>query len=369
MLELTLEDITKAIAEATQQGIIAGLAAKAEKDAEDEKDKIKAGIITDPTKSIEEQLKGADRELAFFKALFAGDHNAIVTKALSEGTDSAGGYTVPTEFLARIIEKRKAMVSIRNLATVISMGSNSMEIPTEANDVTDYWVGENTAITASDPSFGQAILLPTLHTVLVKASRQLLADNNVNMLDYLARVIANRLRRGEDGKFVAGTGTAQPKGFRQYSISAGTSQASTSLAYDDLVNLMLALPEGYRETANGFITSDAGLGAIMKIKDDQGRPIIVMDAQKQGTNIYLFGKPVVVNNNIPSNLGTGTDETEIWFGDLSYYIIGDREDVSTEYSTVAGEAFEKHQAFLKVYHRLDGRLTMTEAMTLIDGVK
>lgn len=371
-MEMTAEDLIKAIAEAAEKGVTKALDAKLEKEAEDKKGELKAknksGIITNPEKSVEDQLKGVDREIAVVKALITRDHEAMISKALSEGTGSAGGYLVPEEFRNRVVEKQKALVSMRTLATVMPMTSDTMHLPTEGTDVTDYWVTENSDITASDPAFGEAVLLPTLHAVLVKASRQLLADANLSVVDYLAKIIANKLRRGEDGKFIVGTGTNQPKGIRQYSISAGTSQAGAALAYTDLVNLMLALPEGYRETANGFITSDSGLGAIMNIKDSQNRPIIVHDVQNQG-KLTLFGKPVLVNNNIPANLGTGTDETEIWYGDLSYYHIGDREDLATEVSTEAEDAFKKHQVHIKTYHRVDGKLTMTEALTFIDGVK
>ena len=312
-----------------------------------------------------EELKGIEKELKFFRALVSRDDAAL--KDLSEGTDSAGGYTVPEEFYGRVIEKMKAVPSIRKLATVIPMNSDKLNIPVEGNEMSFYWPTENNAITASDPSFGEVELTPNLLAGLVKMSRQLVEDSGVNILDYLAKIIAKGLLREEDSKFTGGSGTGQPKGFRQYNITNTDAQAGASLAYTDVVNLFFLLGEGYRDNGT-FTTSDTGAKALASIVDTANRPVFIIEASEDGLH-RLFGKPLMINNNIPENLGTGTDETELWFGDFSYYMVGDREGISTEYSTQAGDAFAKHQGWLKVYKRVDGKLAFEEAMAYLSAVK
>ena len=83
----------------------------------------------------------------------------------------------------------------------------------------------------------------------------------------------------------------------------------------------------------------------------------------------ILGRPVLEQNDIPTNLGAGTDESEVFLGDLSYYLIGDRQSMETETSTEAGDAFVNHQLWMKVVERLDGQLSQTEAFHLLTGVK
>lgn len=310
-------------------------------------------------------LKGVEKELKFFKALVSRDEVAL--KDLSGGTDANGGYTVPEEFYGRVIEKMSATPSIRKLATVIPMNSDKMNIPVEGNEMSFYWPTENNAITASDPTFGEVELTPNLLAGLVKMSRQLVEDSGVNILDYLARIIARGLIKEEDSKFTGGSGTGQPKGFRQYTVTQTDSQAGATLAYTDVVNLFFLLGEAYRDNAV-FMTSDNGAKALASIIDSANRPVFIPEASTDG--LYrLFGKPLMINSNIPSNLGVGTDETELWFGDFSFYLVGDREGVSVEYSTQAGDAFAKHQGWLKVYKRVDGKLAFVDALAYLDAVK
>lgn len=351
--EISLEQLTDLV----QDAVASAVAKNQEVTAKAVADKAGEDVIS--------ELKGVEKELAFVKALLTGD--SVNAKALSEGTDSAGGYLVPEEFANRILEKQRDIPSVRSLSTVINMNTDKMNVPSEGTDMTFAWTAENATISASDPSFGEVELTPNVLAGLVKLSRQLADDNSVGLLDYLARAIARGVNEAEDLAFTGGSGTGQPKGFRQYTISQSVAQAGGTLVYSDVVNLMYTLPSAYRNRAS-FMTSDAGAKALASIVDGNSRPIFVPAPDAKGF-ATLFGRPVYINDNIPSNLGGGTDETELWFGDYSYYLIGDRAGIATEYSTEAGEAFEKHQGWLKVVKRTDGKLAYTEAMAKLTAVK
>jgi len=50
-------------------------------------------------------------------------------------------------------------------------------------------------------------------------------------------------------------------------------------------------------------------------------------------------------------------------------LVGDRQSMSVETSTEAGDAFSKHEMHIKVIERLDGQLSQTEAFVLLSAVK
>lgn len=331
------------------------------------KSEMKEMVPTTPGASADDAIKGVEKEIAFFKALVKNDETAL--KDLSEGTDSAGGYVVPTEFYGRVIEKQKHLINMRRLVNVVPMKRDKMDVPTEGNDVTVYWPGENTAATASDISFGNPQLEAELVVALTKASRQLLEDADLDVLDYLARIFARALSKEEDRVILTGSGSGQPQGIRNASISASFSQAGATFTYDELVDLMMALPAAYRENRENlaFVTSTSGVKRLMKIKDADSMPVFIQKPDERGFRT-VFGIPVIETAHIPSNLGAGTDETELWFGDWSYYNLGDRNDFATEYSTQAGDAFAKHQGWLKGYKRIAGKVAISEAFVYADAV-
>src|SRR5574341_121121 len=64
-------------------------------------------------------------------------------KALSEGTDSAGGYLVPVEHSNKLIEILSAKTAVRAAgATVIPMISDTLQIPSQTGGATAYWVAD-----------------------------------------------------------------------------------------------------------------------------------------------------------------------------------------------------------------------------------
>ena len=83
----------------------------------------------------------------------------------------------------------------------------------------------------------------------------------------------------------------------------------------------------------------------------------------------ILGRPVLEQNDIPVDLGGGSDESEIWFGDLSYYLIGDRQTMEVESTTQGAGTFEYHQVAMKLIERVDGKLGQTDAFNKLTAVK
>jgi HK97 family phage major capsid protein len=303
---------------------------------------------------------------AFLKGMADGD--AAVLKDLSEGVDADGGYLVPTEFYKQLTEKKYHFANVRRYATVIPMNSDKMDLPVEANTVSVNWTTELATITQSDPTFSIITLAANMLAGISRQSRQLLADAALNeaIQDYVVRIFGRALALAEDTAFIVGSGTGQPKGVRTYTISQSVAQAGASLVDSDIVNLEYTLPIQYRKEAV-FIMHDTRRKLISNLRSTDGKKLHPEIDDKD--NPTLNGYPVVISNDLPTNLGGGTNESEIFFGDLGYYYIGDRQQMFAEVSTQEGTSFEKHRAAIKVGERLDGQLSLTNAFAKLTAVK
>ena len=152
----------------------------------------------------------------WFKGTIVGDQssaqwckdNGVQTKALSEGTNYLGGYLVPPEFSTDIIDLREQYGVARRVARVVSMASDTLTIPRRVGGVTAYFVGEASAITASDKAWDQINLVAKKLGVLTLWSSELSEDSMISIGDDLAGEIAYAFSQKEDECYFNGDGTS-----------------------------------------------------------------------------------------------------------------------------------------------------------------
>lgn len=100
-------------------------------------------------------------------------------KALSEGTDSAGGYSVPNIVMPRILD---AMVPASSLlqagAGFVPLDKGAKTATTAVTDTLPVaaWRDELGSIAESDPTFRAVVATPRSLACIVRISRELLAD-------------------------------------------------------------------------------------------------------------------------------------------------------------------------------------------------
>src|SRR3990172_12321732 len=179
------------------------------------------------------QMTKEEKIAKFFTAVVTGDN--VTAKDLSEGIGADGGFIVPVEFRAVVIEKLLKEAVIRPRATVLPMSRDRLEIPKDATGVKVFWKGESVPLTQSDPTWGQLVLNANKLTGLSKMSRELFADAAVGVVDYITNLYARTFASEEDKKFMTGAGTTEPKGIRTYTFAQTLPQAAASLTADDLI--------------------------------------------------------------------------------------------------------------------------------------
>lgn len=267
----------------------------------------------------------------------------------TKGTNSAGGYTVPQDFGDKVIQYLKYFCQVRDFATVITT-ENGQSLPFPTNDdVTNLAAitAENSAVSATDTTFGQTSLSAYNYKTLMSISIELLQDSKFNLEDFLASKMGERIGRAQEVDFVTGDGSSKPTGI-VYSATNAVSNWTTT--YANLVSLFYSVDIAYRSKAI-WLMHDQTAAGIRGLVDDVGRPLWnMMSAFDGGTIDTLFGRPVIISNSMDYS---GTSKKVIVFGDPTDFYVRDVGSVEIVKST---ERYFEYQlvAFL-AYLRSDSK--------------
>jgi len=308
----------------------------------------------DPRIPVQERMKN------FFAAVLFGKNveDEAVKKALSEGTDAAGGYLVPDEFRAEIVKRAPELSELYPHVRVIPVSSDTGKIPKLSTDISLSWdEAENAAFDEADPVFGQLSWSIHRMNAVTKSSRELVNDSNPNIVNVLNELFMEAVATERDKMIAIGDGSSQPKGIYSEtgldSVSVGG-----SITYAKLVEIKYKLKGKYQRNAR-WVMNSTSVQRIVSLVDNNGQPLISNALLVNGAPTIL-GKPFSVQDDLP-------DHT-IFYGDLSRYYWFDREKMGIEATNVGGDAFIKHQVWIKVWERCDGKITLTEAFVKGTGI-
>ncbi|MEU0797167.1 phage major capsid protein [Amycolatopsis sp. NPDC005961] len=277
-------------------------------------------------------------------------------------TGSAGGYTIPPGFLVRITETLKAFGGIMNAAEVITTDTgNGIQWPTfDGTAQAGQILGENTAETALDLAFGQKTLGAfTYSSRVVQVSLQLAQDSAFNLDEFVARQLGIRIGRAVAPHLATGTGSGQPEGLFTNATTGktGTTGQTTSVIYDDLIDLIHSVDPAYRAGGNcQFVLADSSLKVIRKLKDSQGRPLWEPSLQA-GAPDTILGYGYVVDQGVAA---MAANAKSIGFGDLrSAYVV--RQVTGGQMLRLAERYAEALQVGYLAFLRLDAKPNDTAA--------
>ena len=322
-----------------------------------------AAITNRPAQTQEPEKTGrssSEYQAAFWKSM-RSKTSFDVQNALQVGTDSEGGFLVPSEFERTLVQALEEQNIFRQLARVITTASGDRKIPVVASKGTASWVEEEGTIPESDDAFGQVSIGVYKLATVIKISEELLNDSIFNLEQYIAREFARRIGTKEEEAFFTGDGSGKPTGIFAASGGAGvgvTAAATTAITFDEIMDLYYSLKSPYRRNAV-FVTNDATVKAIRKLKDGNGQ-YLWQPAVTVGEPDTLFGRPVRTSSYVPT-IASGAKV--LAFGDFSYYWVADRQGRSfqrlNELYAVTG------QVGFKATQRVDGKLILAEAIKVL----
>jgi HK97 family phage major capsid protein len=253
------------------------------------------------------------------QALQAGFRQAGELRAQST-TASAGGYTIPVDTAAGIIEAVSLIGGVRPVAEILTTSSgNTINMPTvdDTGNAAEI-VAEGSTSSDTDLTFGQKSIGAFMYRTRARASFELLQDSIIDMDALINRTFARRLYKGSNAHFTTGTGSGQPNGIVTASALGYTAAAEGQIAFDDLIELEHSVDPDYRDGA-AFMLNDGTLRSIKKIKDDQSRPLFLPGYDLRAPDTIL-GYRIALNQDMATVQGAAKS---VLFGDMSAYTVRD----------------------------------------------
>lgn len=278
---------------------------------------------SDVTKNEVEQKAMAHKQ-AFEKFVRKGNDTEL--KSLSVGTDADGGYLVPEEMSSEIVKAVYESSPLRQLASVQTISTDTLEMITDLGEMTSGWVAETAARTATNTAqIGK--LSFSVHELYAnpQITQKLLDDAAFNMEAWINQKVSEKFARAEATAFISGDGSAKPKGILAYTAGTGTGEVEqiaaaddVTIVGDDLVNLQAAVKEAYQANSV-FLMNRSTVKMIRKLKDSNGL-YLWQPSLQLGASDSILGKPVMMASDMPA---VAASALSVAYGDFkqAYQII------------------------------------------------
>lgn len=314
--------------------------------------------IVDQTKKITGAFVNAIKAAVGKGDLSAEDKEIL--NSMNEGTDEDGGLTVPKDIRTVVKELRRSGDALENLVNVerVTTLSGSRVIERYANQTPFDNVDEAAEFPeVSTPQFEKIDYKVKKKGGILKVTQELLSDTAENIIGYLEKWIAKKAKATRNFMIIT-------------KVREITKDAEVQVGgLDDLKKIFNILLDPAIALGSCVVTNQDGYNWLDTLKDKDGKYIMQPDPTKP-MSALLFGKyPVkkVSNKTMPSKAVSGGYKVPIVCGDLKEAItIFDRETLTIDISSVAGELWKTDQTGIKVRERLDIQSVDEEAIIMAE---
>lgn len=251
-----------------------------------------------------------------------------IRNAMSTTTSSEGGYTVPSEVASMVVDALKAYGGMRQVSQILTTDSGAaLSYPTsDGTSEVGEIVAENAAASGADITLGTVAVNPYKYSSKkIALPWELVQDSAIDVVAFVTNRLTERLARITNQHYTTGTGSSQPYGLtaRAATGKTGTTGQTTTVIYDDLIDLIHSVNSAYRQRGAIFMLSDASLKVIRKLKDTTGRPIWTPAGDESisgAAPATICGYRYVVNDDMPT---MAANAKSIAFGDFGQFVIRD----------------------------------------------
>jgi HK97 family phage major capsid protein len=284
----------------------------------------------------------------WFRVVHSGLFHPNLKAAGSEGIGPAGGYAVPPEYAAMMLDRSLEREIVRPRATIIPMVADRKLVP--GWDDLDHsggslfggfkaaWLPEAGPAVDQDYKLRMIEMKTRKLALFTKVSNELIADG-VGFEQALGEAMITATGWNLDDAFLNGPGVGQPLGVLNdpalIVIAKETNQAAASILYDNLVKMFARMhPALVGESV--WVANTATIPQLLTLSMAVGTggshiPVL-QPSSAPGVDFTILTRPVVFTEKLPT-LGTKGD---ILFAAFSAYFIGMRKEVSVEKSMHVG---------------------------------
>lgn len=334
-----------------------------------ENSSVEVGHVLPPNRSVHSYLESRgliyQHEFAnlgfgqFLRAMVCGPQNGLERRALSEGTDSAGGYSVPDIVLSRFIDKLRAnTVCIQAGAGTVPLTSDKTTIARIATYPAAAWRNENAAVAESDPTFEGLIFVPRSLAVLVKVSRELVEDS-VNIERMLETAFTGALSVELDRVALIGSGSApEPRGISNTTNVGSVAGGGALTSYDKVLDAVYEILVDNGAMPTAIVMPPRTQNALAKLKEGTtNAPLPKLP--------LIADIPMLATTSLPINETPGTSSRLI-MGDFTQLLFGIRTSLRIE---VLRELFAGNLQYgFLAWLRADIGLQHPESFSQITGI-
>ncbi len=257
-------------------------------------------------------------------------------KTLSAGIDPDGGYLVTPAMSNQIITRIYEGDVIRQLASIETLTTGSIEWLVDANECDADWETE-TALIAVQATADWKKKKIDVHTMSTRqhATQQLVEDAGINIESWLSKKSGDKFARTEGASFVTGDGVGKPRGFLTYTSGTtwGTIQQvsmglASTLTADGFRKVKYALKENFLEGGNlTWVMQRSTVLAAMLLKNGAA-DWIWKPSMAVGGPSTIDGDPVRMSATMPT---VATNSLSVAIADWRQaYMIVDRLGISIQ---------------------------------------
>lgn len=313
----------------------------------------------------------------FLQAVSSGRHDPrlrdVSIRAMTEGIPSEGGFLVPEEYGAFLLDGSLEREIVRPRARVWPMTTQTRKVP--AWDGFDHtsgvyggfsgqWLAEGGTATRQNAKLRQIQLTAKKLGIYTQASRELREDG-VSFEAQLSDAMTDAIAYYLDNAFLVGTGAGQPLGILNdpalITISKEAGQPASTFLYQNCTKMLARLHPGAFGNAI-WIANQTLLSQFMEMSIAVGTGGSWIKAVEQrGNDFYLLGKRLLFTEKLP----TAGTKGDVILADLSKYTIGMRQEVVIDRSNAPG--WLQDLTDYRIILRADGQGSWSQAVTPKNG--
>lgn len=315
------------------------------------------GMAVDAGREIEMQAELAKRAGGPAKGFYVPTE-IFEKRVLTTGT---AGTVAPDTFRPDLFTNALTATAVitRLGATTLSGLTGDVVIPRETDSPNVGWVAENAALSTDDAAFDSLTLTPHHVGAISEMSRQMIQQASPDVEQLLRNMLSRNIALEIDRAAIAGSGTgAVPRGLLNdpdvASVPFDTDLFTTTadmIAAADLANV---------SDNRGFLATNGIKATAMKLRTTDGLPIPF--------GATFHDEPVQFTNQAPNNLGAGTNEHGLAYGDWADFLIGVWSQLDVLVNPYAETAYSKGNVLIRAMATVDFGVRRPASFVTASGV-
>jgi HK97 family phage major capsid protein len=280
----------------------------------------------------------------FLEIIHSGRVDNRLVRSMSEGSPSAGGFLVPSEFSELILDKSLESEIVRPRATVWPMSTVERKIPAWDNanhtstlygGLTGQWLSEGGTADVSQAALRQLVLMAKKLGIYTSASSELAADG-LDFENQLSIAMVKATGWFLDYAFLRGSGAGQPLGLLNdpalITVTKEAGQSTGTILYENLVNMFARMHPSCIGNSVWVINNNA-IPQLLTLGVTIGTGGAFYPALKEESGQFtILGRPAVFSEKVPALSSKG----DVILADFSQYQIGLRKDLTLDRSIHPG---------------------------------